>query len=776
MALEHWVTLVPDTKSLEKGIKAAFDAAKKDAVVEVQTDPAQAEQAGREAGKAIDKGAKDATKDTGKDVGRQIDQTVTPEAAKTGNRAGTVLGGAFGASFGQAARTVGAQAGAILGKAMAGDVDGAVKDVTSALDGISGGLSTIQGIVGSDNFVGRGIGLLKNAVDNTKSSIGSLTGTVSSVASGVQAAQTTFSGLSSVVRLATGSQVGLNLALLANPIGLVVAGIAALVTGLVLFFTKTEVGRKIWEKFTEIAGKAWDWVKEKASAAWKWFESKLWPGIKTGVETAGKVFVSLRDTIGKVFNRIKEFIQPVLDMILKIKDVVGGVISGIGGVASKVGGFLGGIFKEPGAEDGQPIKVGGGLGDNIREVLTDDGPMNFPNSLGGDISGALSDAKQNEKGKREADREAKASERAAGQAQREADKQQARGLTPHAKSVQKMIKEIWPEITTIGGYRDPDGKFNEHSTGKALDVMIPNWNTPQGKALGDAVANWAMQNADDLGLSWVLWRQTQYGGSAGPGGAPMEDRGSDNDNHMNHVHIFMDGGKGGGGKKSGLKPSAGERISSAGSSAQFGGSGPVDPSNMPGFYAWVVPMRGDGAALGGGPLSGGGMGGGGTAFSGGGGAAGGGSDILGQLRGIGEGGAKESFLPGGFSDPTSWPNTKSGMALLNMFGNMLGGGGQQSGGLIEDTRNLAPGELNPAITAGGSASLMGGAEGMMTQLTQGGVARQGGGDGGQGNIDNSINFNGNVDGDVSAAMNRAKNDRVAAGRPLQTSAAGTSAR
>jgi hypothetical protein len=211
------------------------------------------------------------------------------------------------------------------------------------------------------------------------------------------------------------------------------------------------------------------------------------------------------------------------------------------------------------------------------------------------------------------------------------------------------------------------------------------------------------------------------------------------------------------------------RVSLPGSgSDSYGPGGSVNPSNTPGFYAWVVPMSGDGAALGGGP-AGGGAGGAGVGSMFGGSPGRGGSDILSQLRNIGEGGAKETLLPTGFSDPTTWPTVKSGLALLNIFGGMLGKPpGQVMGqqGLIGDTRNLAPGELNPAITAGGSASLLGGAADMMTQLTQGGVAQPGVGNT---TIDQSTNFNGNVDGDVSKGMAKANQARVAGAQGLKLS-------
>ncbi|HSA41087.1 MAG TPA: hypothetical protein P5061_10735, partial [Mycobacterium sp.] len=94
-------------------------------------------------------------------------------------------------------------------------------------------------------------------------------------------------------------------------------------------------------------------------------------------------------------------------------------------------------------------------------------------------------------------------------------------------------------IQTIGGYRPPDvtsfGTFTEHSSGEAVDVMVPNWSSPRGKAYGDQIAQWALSNADSLGTEWVIWQQKTFY----PDGrvSNMGDRGNPTQNHYDHVHI-----------------------------------------------------------------------------------------------------------------------------------------------------------------------------------------------------------------------------------------------
>jgi hypothetical protein len=113
------------------------------------------------------------------------------------------------------------------------------------------------------------------------------------------------------------------------------------------------------------------------------------------------------------------------------------------------------------------------------------------------------------------------------------------GLTAGSIGTKRAIESAFPAIKEIGGYR-PDPKYpNEHPSGKALDVMIPDWNTPAGKSYGDQVAKYLIDNASALGIDYVLWQQRQW--NADGTSSPMGDRGSPNENHMNHVHVHTEG-------------------------------------------------------------------------------------------------------------------------------------------------------------------------------------------------------------------------------------------
>ncbi|GAS94434.1 Gp20 [Mycolicibacterium canariasense] len=110
------------------------------------------------------------------------------------------------------------------------------------------------------------------------------------------------------------------------------------------------------------------------------------------------------------------------------------------------------------------------------------------------------------------------------------------GLQTDTIWLARAISSAFPQISNIGGWRPPDG-FNEHSSGSAVDVMVPNAGTPDGRALGDQIARFALSS----GLAdYVLWQQTQW--NADGSSKPMADRGSPTQNHMDHVHVHSKGG------------------------------------------------------------------------------------------------------------------------------------------------------------------------------------------------------------------------------------------
>lgn len=113
----------------------------------------------------------------------------------------------------------------------------------------------------------------------------------------------------------------LNTALLANPIGLIVAAIAGLVAAFAVLWKKADKFRNfwkgLWDKIKNVAQVAWTAIKGFFTAAWDkiqelWggltpFFSNIWNGIKT-------VFSTVAAWINtNVFQPIIAFFQPVID-------------------------------------------------------------------------------------------------------------------------------------------------------------------------------------------------------------------------------------------------------------------------------------------------------------------------------------------------------------------------------------------------------------------------------------------------------------------------------
>lgn len=113
-----------------------------------------------------------------------------------------------------------------------------------------------------------------------------------------------------------------------------------------------------------------------------------------------------------------------------------------------------------------------------------------------------------------------------------------RGLQRETVLVERAVSAAFPEIHDIGGVR-PD-PLPWHPNGLAIDVMIPNWSTPEGKDLGDRIAAFALANAERFGVDDVIWQRVYY--PAGGLGQVMEDRGDADSNHFTHVHIATRGG------------------------------------------------------------------------------------------------------------------------------------------------------------------------------------------------------------------------------------------
>lgn len=105
--------------------------------------------------------------------------------------------------------------------------------------------------------------------------------------------------------------------------------------------------------------------------------------------------------------------------------------------------------------------------------------------------------------------------------------------------IARAVHAKFPQLTTIGGWR-PQDEYDDHPSGRAADIMIPNYSTSEGKALGDSIRDYLWTHREYFHIEYMIWRQ-EYIPSDGVSNI-MEDRGSPTQNHFDHVHVTTLGG------------------------------------------------------------------------------------------------------------------------------------------------------------------------------------------------------------------------------------------
>lgn len=198
------------------------------------------------------------------------------------------------------------------------------------------GMFTVNKVVGPLGVAGKGLKTFGNAVKLTtkhfklfgvaKTLLGAgftklfpnlakMSGVFAKLGPAVAKVGTVLSGgLAKGLGLAAKGFKALGVAISANPIGAIVAVIAAVVAGLVWFFTKTETGRRVWAEFTEFLSEAWANITQWASETWdrivevwqalpEWFSEK-WQAVKN---TISEAWDGIKETITNAWNSIVEW-------------------------------------------------------------------------------------------------------------------------------------------------------------------------------------------------------------------------------------------------------------------------------------------------------------------------------------------------------------------------------------------------------------------------------------------------------------------------------------
>ena len=117
-----------------------------------------------------------------------------------------------------------------------------------------------------------------------------------------------------------------------------------------------------------------------------------------------------------------------------------------------------------------------------------------------------------------------------------ATKSENAGLQPQTAAFKEEVANLFG-ITSFSGYRPGDP--GDHGKGLAIDFMVP-----VSSALGDQIADYAIQNMASRGINYIIWKQrfyAPYDSKYGPAYTwnLMPDRGSVTENHYDHVHVSM---------------------------------------------------------------------------------------------------------------------------------------------------------------------------------------------------------------------------------------------
>ncbi|AAC27195.1 putative tail tape measure protein [Lactococcus phage bIL170] len=185
------------------------------------------------------------------------------------------------------------------------------------------------------DFIGK-ISESKSAMDAIKVALVALAGAfvAMKVINGIIKAYETYN---KIVEAGTIIQGAFNAIMAVNPFVLLGIAIAAVVAGLVYFFTQTETGKKAWASFVDFLKSAWDGIVSFFSGIGQWF-ADIWNGAVDGAKGIwqGLVdwFIGIVQGIQNIWNGITTFFTTLWTT------VIGGIQSVWGGVT----GFFSGIF------------------------------------------------------------------------------------------------------------------------------------------------------------------------------------------------------------------------------------------------------------------------------------------------------------------------------------------------------------------------------------------------------------------------------------------------
>lgn len=172
--------------------------------------------------------------------------------------------------------------------------------------------------------------------------------------------------VSTAMQAAAAAQALLNAVMAANPIMLLVTAIAALVAGLVWFFTQTQTGRQIWSDFTAF-------ISQCVTSIVGFFTSlgsSIGTAFTNAANGARNVWNGVVEWFGSIPGKIKGFFSNA-GSILKDAGaaIINGFLNGLKGAWSNVTGWIGGIGDWIKEHKGPPAYDAVLLTDNGRLIM-----------------------------------------------------------------------------------------------------------------------------------------------------------------------------------------------------------------------------------------------------------------------------------------------------------------------------------------------------------------------------------------------------------------------
>ena len=217
----------------------------------------------------------------------------------------------------------------------------------------------------------------KNAMDTLKVALVALAGAfvAMKVINGIIKAHETYN---KIVKAGTIIQGAFNAVMSINPFVALGIAIAAIVAGLVYFFTQTETGKKAWASFVDFLSQSIEAIKQFFTGLGTWF-SELWTSTVEGTKTIWNgiteffsglwngivtiitnVFATIASAVTGAYNWFVTTFQPLISFYQSIFNLIGSIINVafqlilaiirgayqlVIGAWKGLSGFFGGIFK-----------------------------------------------------------------------------------------------------------------------------------------------------------------------------------------------------------------------------------------------------------------------------------------------------------------------------------------------------------------------------------------------------------------------------------------------